>query len=316
MEGQEGTAGVEGALEDVFANSFDQAEGEVKVDAKPDIEKIDAPPNDSTIDKKEEKTIENPPVVDEEKTWEQRYKSLQGVHKHDKEVWETERTTLIKKAEKVLAPQIPAAAAPIENQLKTEEKKIDALQSIYDLLTPEQKDALKEYDEEFDVVSKMEGLKREAALKELRKEIETFKAEVMSQLAPAQTMLQETKVEREERAKEEHFGAIAKAHSDYETFRDDGSILKWIETKPKYAQKAMIETYKAGTTEDIIDLLTDFKKENNIGPPPDNPVVDINIKREQKRQALTAVTTKRGAVNAVMPANNDFESSFEEALRK
>lgn len=304
--------------DEVFDTAFDQAEESIK----PDLSAADDPAN-IKVEKVEPvvPVVETPPVVvvpaapvvDEEQKFEQRYKTLVGVHKHDREVWETEKATLVDQIEQFKKVPEPDKALTA----KEGKKRDDAIQNLLENLTDEQKIALKEYDEEFDIVSKMEGIKRDAALAKLRKEVDDFKTDILAQLAPAQNLVVETQKEKEIRSKEEHFGAIAKAHPDYETYRDDGSILKWIETKPSYAQKGILEAYKSGTAEDIVSLLTDFKEENNIQVKKPDNTVDFNAaKREQKRQALADVTTKRGAVNASMPVAEDFENAFEEALHK
>lgn len=231
--------------------------------------------------------------------YEQRWKTLQGIHKHDKEAWEAEKAALLEQIEAAKKPQEPEPA------------KTDA---FMESLTEEQKEALKEYEADFDVVSKMEGIKRQAELDKLRKEFQAWKDEVTAQLVPAAKLVTETQTEREARAVELHFKTIRDAHEDFEKYRDDGSVLKWIETKPKYMQKSMLETYQQGTADDIVDLLTDFKTENNLAP--QGNVVNMNSRKADKKAALSAVNTRRGAVNASMSVANDYEGAFDEALNK
>jgi uncharacterized protein (UPF0147 family) len=287
-----------GAEEDkVFDEAFDKAEGteppKEPIEPEPKDEPKEEPPVEPPKDELAEPPVE--PPKDEEPKFEQRYKSLQGIFNHDKEVWENERKALTEQLE--------------ELKKKPEVKKEDALQNLYESLTDEQKASLKEYDEEFDVVSKMEGMKRDVALRKLRDEMNQFKTEILSQLTPTQDFIKESREEREVRLRTEHFGTIAAAHPDFESFRDNGQILKWIETKPKYLQSKMVETYKQGTADEIVELLSDFKTENQIGN-------DKHDKKEQKRQAMSAVTTKRGAVNASMVVPADYESAFDEALSR
>jgi len=231
--------------------------------------------------------------------YEQRWKTLQGIHKHDKEAWEAEKAALLSQIEEAKKPKEP------------EQPKTD---TFMESLTEEQKEALKEYEADFDVVSKMEGIKRQAEMDKLRKEFQSWKDEVTAQLGPAAKLVTDTQVEREARAVELHFNTIKGAHEDFEKYRDDGSVLKWIETKPKYMQKSMLETYQQGTADDIVDLLTDFKTENNLAP--QGNVVNMNSRKADKKAALSAVNTRRGAVNASMTVANDYEGAFDEALNK
>lgn len=306
--------------DDAFESAFDQAEGTEKKDLSdadnPSMEQKEEikeePKEVKEIPKEESKvepeTSEAPP---EEAKFEQRYKSLVGVHKHDREVWETEKATLISQMEQL--KKVPEQGK--ELTVKEEAKRDEALKDLYESLTPEQKASLKEYDEEFDIVSKMEGLKREAALKKLTDKMDALEAKILEKLAPAENLVVETQKDKEIKAKEDHFNAIAEAHSDFEKHRDSGSIIKWIESKPKYLQKGFMDVYQTGTADDIVALLNDFKTENNLQAPPDN-TVNFNAKREEKRMALAAVNTKRGAVNTSMPVAEDYENAFEEALHK
>ncbi len=255
------------------------------------------------------------PVVEKE-PFEQQYKTLQGIHKHDREVWEGEKAELLTRLEAL------EKAQPVVTAKATEEKKAenasDLLHSIFDSLSEEQKAQLKEYDEEFDVISKMEGLKREAQFKQLKKDLDDFKAEIKSQLQPAENLVKTVTEEREADERNSHFAALHEAHSDYETYRDDGSILAWIDAKPKYLQDAMRNTYEKGTVEDVISLLNDFKKDNNIAAiesVADN-VVHLEAEKVARKNAMTSPVTKRGAVNPGSAVAQDFDGAFDEALNK
>ena len=317
---------------DLAANAGEKAELS-PADDPANVKDKEIPIVPAKVEEKVEAKVETPPVEtpaipdpaiqqpgESDEKYEQRYKTLQGIHKHDKETWETERATLLSELEQAKKPPTPAPE-------KKPETAIPAV--LEDSLSEEDKAALKEYDEEFDVVSKMEGKKREVELKKLRKEFEGFvqnlndelKTEFTTQLAPAVTLVAETQIEREKRGEETHFATIRSGHPDFEKFRDDGSILAWIETKPKYMQKSMAETYSKGEAEDVVDLITDYKNENNIpiihqASPDTTNVVQMSPEKAKKKLAMTAVTTRRGAVNASMAVANDFEGAFDEAVNK
>lgn len=316
----------------VFSEEFDKAEGigeRAELSPADDPSKVPAGPE--VIPPVVETPVVETPVVEtpvvetpitaadeqqpgeSDEKYEQRYRTLQGIHRKDKETWETERADLLTQIEEAKKP-IPAPAVP---EVKPEPV---TLADLYDSLTPQEKAELEGYDAEFDVISKMEGKKREIEFNKLRKDLQVFKDEIITRVTPAETLVSETKVEREKINEETHFAAIREGHSDYETYRDDGSILKWIESKPKYMQKSMLETYSKGVAEDVVELITDFKKESNIPitqPSPDAAnVVQMNPKKAERKQAMTAVVTRRGAVNASMNVANDFDGAFDEALNK
>jgi len=283
--GLEGTAGVGSELE----NKEEIIEKKEEL-----VEK-----KEEVAEKKEEKKEEK--KKDDEETFQQRYKTLQGIHKHDKEAWEAKEALLLKQI--------------AEKEVKKEAENLSKEMSDVDL-TPEEKAQLAEYEQDFDVVSKMEGLKRKKELAALRKEVEAWKKEVLDQLKPTQELLKETKEHNEIRSREDHFNAIRGAHPDFETHRDSGAIKKWIETKPKYLQEALMKTYQGGSTEEVIEFLHDFKTENNIKPDTDSKVVDINKKKLEKKEAMEAVVTRRGAVHTGGAVSTDFDGAFDEAANK
>jgi hypothetical protein len=255
-----------------------------------------------------------------DEAYKQRYNTLQGIHKKEKADWETDRANyeraIAERDERLaaLAGTASTAGTSAENRQDTPTLK-DIMSKVN--LTDEQKAALAEYEEEFDVVSKMEGLKRDQAMAALKAEmlavISGMEQKIQSQLEPVNTFVKETAESREAADKEAHFQTIRDGHPDYETYRDNGSIIKWIETKPSYLQKGLKDVYSKGTAEDIVELLDDFKAENNIKP---SNVVNLNQKKAERKAALTPPVTRRGAVNASMTVANDFEGAFDEATAK
>ena len=308
--------------QDDFSDAFSEA---AEVGAKADLSAADDPAN--VRNEVQEKTPPVPPSPtppaeipststqqpgESEETYQQRWNTLKGIHKHDKETWESDRATLLSQIEEARKPVTPPAPT-------TPTTPESAMSALYDSLTEEQKEALQEYEQDFDVVSKMEGIKREVELKKLRKEFEEKLTEISAQLstqfsnqvAPALELAEATDIAS-------HFSTIQEAHEDFETYRDDGSIAKWIESKPKYVQSVLRQTYEKGIAEDVIDLIADFKRENNITTTiqDESNVIPINQKKAAKKQALTPVVSRRGAVNAAMTVADDFEGAFEEAMNK
>jgi hypothetical protein len=294
--------------EDEFAEAFQEAslsEGNAELSPADNPDNIETEPKVEVPEVKEPESLDQQPGETDEK-FEQRYKTLVGIHKHDKESWDAEKAELLQKLESVKQPE-PEVKKEIPSELEN-------------LLSPEDEEALRSYDEEFDVISQMEGKKRDVAMAKLEKKFESIiqnikeelKSEIATQVAPASQLVAETQEERERFAQEYHFNAIREAHEDFEKYRDDGSILKWIESKPQYVQKSMVDTYNEGTAENVIELLNDFKIENNLVPREN--VVSIN--KQEKKLAMTAVNTKSRPVNITATSSDDFDSAFEEAMHK
>jgi hypothetical protein len=281
--------------------------------------------------------VETPPLVTPEQQpgetdekFEQRYKTLQGIHKHDRETWETEKVQLQTALEEAKKPKTPEVTPPTPAEKA-------AADAFIDSLTEEQKEQLAAYEQDFDVVSKMEGIKRKVELGKLRKEmmdtLDTWKQEFVTKLTETETNLTSRIAPAvklaEDSDQEAHFNMIrdgyvredgteVPGHNDFAKYRDDGSLMTWIEAKPKYLQPALKEAYSKGAAVDVIDLITDFKKESNIPltPLPSAEVIPIDSKRAAKKQALTTVTTRRGAVNPSVAVVDDFEGAFDEAVHK
>lgn len=252
-------------------------------------------------------------------TSEQRYKTLQGIYRHEKDEWLNEKDRLLSELE--------AAKTTAEPNKPDKDKEDDpTLKEILAQLdlTDEQKAQLADYDAEFDVVSKMEGLKRKTEMARLKLEfrdlMKEFRQEFATQLQPAQEFIVETKKSREEDERKEHFQIIENAHPDYSTHRDSGAIKKWIEGKPLYLQKGLSEIYAKGTAEDIVEMLSDFKRENEIPAEPNKGNAEEEAARlrakEDKKKTLTSPVTKRGAVNASMSVATDYGDAFDEAINK
>ena len=297
----------------VIEDNKDSKEDTAETMPEPDTTKVGTNPNLQQPDESEEK-------------FEQRYKTLQGIHKHDKETWGEEKARLLTELEEAKKPKAPEAM-PSSTLEEKEQKK-----AFIDSLTDEQKEQLEEYDREFDLVSKMEGIKRSIELNKLRQEIEEWKSEVLSKLTEQETQFTEKLTPAltmaEEIEQKNHFNLIrtgyvlengtkVQGHDDFEKYRDDGSLLAWIESKPKYLQPALMSTYSNGAAIDVIDLITDFKRDNNIKLDAlSENIIPINATKEAKKQALSSVTSGRVSVNPSVADNSDYDSAWNDAIRK
>lgn len=329
---------LDGTIRDAeFDAAFKEAQGESvkKVDAELNpAEPIPGEVVPSVVESKPAEPakpaeVPIPPVPGEkpgetEEDFKQKYLTLQGIHKHDREQARIEKEELQSQLEVAKKPVPPTPTPVVE---KSPEDIESARAAFIAALTPEQQEALKTYEQEFDVVSKMEGLKREVELKALRKEFQSdlqkWKDEMTSNLTTsletintkiAPVIQLETDVD-----KARHFDVIRQEHSDFETYRDDGTIMKWIESKPRYMQESLRKTYEQGAAEDVVDLITDFKRENNITieqPSENTNIVDIKNKRDEKKQNLRTVGGRKVAVSASHSVADDFEGAFDEALNK
>jgi uncharacterized protein YdcH (DUF465 family) len=90
------------------------------------------------------------------------------------------------------------------------------------------------------------GSKAEVAA--LRQELAALKQE----LAPIQKTVQDNSVEA-------HFAAIRGAHSDFDAVMASGKVHEWVATLPSYARTGAENVIKAGSTDEVIELLGQYK---------------------------------------------------------
>ena len=325
----------ESEVEKVFDDSFKEASGdkpaEVETPKKPEAEvhEEEVKPKEEVVEKIEKLEVKETPEEDEKV--EQRYKTLQGIHRHDKEEyekkqkdWETEKGNLLKELDEA-KKKVP------EKPEKPEKPEGDD-----EALTPEEQERLKQYEQDFDLVAQMEGAQRRVALAKLRKsivgDIQAIREEFTTKLSELGKIVTPVTAHIASVEDERHFsairdgyraedGTVVQGHEDWDKFLNvehggDGSIRKWIDTKPKYMQSRLNEIYDKGNAVDIIDMISDFKHENNIVRS-ESDVIDLDKKRSEKKKALATVVSRGRAVNAgVGGTPDDFDGSFDEAVKK
>lgn len=281
------------------------------VDKPPVNPQDDATPPPDEPAKPPDKPTQKPGESDE--AYEQRWKTLQGIYQKEKSDWSTEKAQLLAEIDK-FKKATPPQDTPAVGKKDTPSSPL----SIEDLLTDEEKAELKDYESDFETVSKMEGLKRDKFFAKLEKKLAEFQSSVESRLSGVDQRISPVIQDIEIRTVEEHFSSIREAHSDFESLRDDGSIKTWIDSQPKFLKESLMKAYNEGETQDVIDLIATYKQANNITsqPPVDPKVVDINAKKEQKRAALQAVNSRRSPVSPSSSVATGYDDAFEEALRK
>lgn len=122
---------------------------------------------------------------------------------------------------------------------------------------------------------------------------------------------------------EAHRTAILAAHKDFETVSPE--VEKWIATQPAYLKAAMQQVYDAGTTQDVIDLFSRFKKETGrVAPQEPHPTPGgkptepaPNAARDDSAAALEHVRSRRvtpAPEGRGGPAKDDYDAAWEEAM--
>jgi hypothetical protein len=249
--------------------------------------------------------------------YKQQYLTLQGIYKKDKEEKET-LTTKLDSLQAKLTEIEKLQEGTKTQQARAEKKKenlAEFLLKLYDDLPDEEKAELSKYDEEFDVVSKSEQKKRAIFAKKISsyidEAIETSNKTLLNTLAPFLMASEKT-------SEETHFTSIKTAHPDYEKYRDDGSLKGWVDKQPKFLRTALQKVFDEGDTQDVIDLYSRFKKDNNIGTQvttSTKTATQMDEKTQEKLQSQEIVDSGRKPVGTKSGVGNkeDFEGAFEEA---
>jgi hypothetical protein len=241
---------------------------------------------------------------EEKPTFEQQYKTLQGMFDAEKKKWDEEKESFRQEIEQAKSK----SNEPSKPEPGAEVKEID-LNDISDLLTDEEKEILKEHDDDYDSISKAESIRRNATAKKLLQVVD-------SRFAIVGEALKSIIAEVQKGSDEKHFSAIEAAHKDYKTLRSD--IKAWIGIQPKYLQAGLNEAYSAGSSEEVIDLITRFKKETGRIKPQATDTKETDAETERRKKSLSSVSDTRSPINAEgeKPAASDFVNAFKEAAMK
>lgn len=166
---------------------------------------------------------------------------------------------------------------------------------------------LDSYVKEFPDIAKAEALIRRSEYKHV---VGYVFAEVAREIQPLVQMVK-TLSERT------HLGDLQTAVPTYAADRDQ--VIAWVDKQPAYLKSAYQHVVKAGTVEEVSDLIRRFKAENpgtaapavNGSAPAAAPKPNGELSPEVKKAAaaLAPVSTKR--TNVVVPADkSDFASAF------
>ena len=228
----------------------------------------------------------------------QRYKTLQGMYRSQKQKLEE-----LSKGEKTQSKEEPE-----KEETQSQEEQNPENQSVDTSWVSEalnSNEEVKEFAEEFPEIH--------AVLENSLKSVMERYTQAMSQAF--QTLLQQidqkyqpiassvTKITAKEKDK-----AIEEHHPDYSTLKQSQELKDWIDSQPKTLKKAYTEILEDGTAEDMIELLNDFKLKTGIKTPQESP---------PKKKPKVAPSTKNKAPSSKPPVDmDDFEQAFYEAIKE
>ena len=230
----------------------------------------------------------------------QRYKTLQGMYRSQKEKIEELQSTPQKEE--------PIPVVDKEESASTQEEQPPAQQEVdtswvTDALNSN--DEIKEFAEEFpEIHSVLEGSLKtvmERYTQAMSQAFQTLLQQIDQKYQPiASSVTQITEKEKDK--------AIEAHHSDYSTLIQSQELKDWIDSQPKTLKKAYSEILENGTAEDMVELLNDFKLKTGIKTPQESP---------PKKKPKVAPSTKTKAPSSKPPVDmDDFEQAFYEAVKE
>ena len=94
------------------------------------------------------------------------------------------------------------------------------------------------------------------------------------------------------------------------------SVDAWINTLPKYLQKAASETLDGGSPADVIELYNDFKEATGRTKEVTTPAEKEIVKPEENKRVLSLVSPKSSRTGvAASVDSSDFDGAFAEAMK-
>lgn len=150
----------------------------------------------------------------------------------------------------------------------------------------------------------------ERALKRTRADVDkTIDTKVQEAVKPIQEARQREAVDR-------HLSLIAEKHPDFREIAASEDLKKWVDSKPAYLRPGLQSVLKAGTADQVIALLTDYKAEVTAKADADKKAKEdaAKAKLDKKVSAASAVKPRPGGVPATGTVDeNDFDGAWDEA---
>lgn len=215
----------------------------------------------------------------EAKRWKDRYSTLQG--KYNAEVARAQRGNGGSNADDPSAapkPVVPAAAPQPESD--------------------EDDQLLAELDEQLPTVAK-------AVRKLIAKERQAIEQQVLGRIAPIEQTAQDA-------ARERHFNTIRAAHQDFDEVVTSPDLAAWVDEQPAYLAASYRAVMERGTAQDVVDLLSRFKKESGYAPAPATQSAQAPNPRANALRSAAAPRLRSHAAIPNRVDRNDFDAAWND----
>lgn len=192
-----------------------------------------------------------------------------------------------------------AAAKPPEEtpEAKAAREAAEAALKPYEP-TPEEAQALEQFKKDFPNEYAAVEARLKSVDRDINARVHAAVKGLVDTMTPRLAAVETTAVNAEA---ERHFAALRTAHPDYDQVIE--KVPAWIKTQPAYLQPAMQAVYDQGTTQDVAQLVADFKKASGVVTDPGAAAAAAKAaadeaaakKRAEEAAALAPVGTRRSA---------------------
>lgn len=110
-------------------------------------------------------------------------------------------------------------------------------------------------------------------------------------------------------AQEQHFKTIGDAHPDWTSVVESSEFDTWMSKQPSYIQDGINQVFKGGTAQQVNQVLSDYKTQNNLVV--NDPVASI---KEAAKQAVNNARSQVPHSVSDLPAGSPSAVSREERL--
>lgn len=114
-------------------------------------------------------------------------------------------------------------------------------------------------------------------------------------------------------AEQQHFAYIGSAHPDYESIPESQEFQAWKDAQPGFIRSAYEDVLNKGSAEQVVELLSLYKSQNNVSPKVDTPA-PTQAMVEKAKQAVQNAPSKVPHSVTDLPAGSPAALSADERL--
>ncbi len=114
-------------------------------------------------------------------------------------------------------------------------------------------------------------------------------------------------------AEQQHFAYIGSAHPDFESIPESQEFQAWKDAQPSFIRSAYDDVLNKGNAEQVVELLSLYKSQNNVSPKVDIPA-PTQAMVEKAKQAVQNAPSKVPHSVTDLPAGSPAALSADERL--